>query len=444
MRFFPLKIKTFTNCCYIARSLPYSLNFKVFSLTATPYSTLLPCSQSWSLLSIFTMSFHVGVPRNRRQSIQKIVSQGSHPSKFSSSPHLTAQPSSTSSPLRHHSNLNHNSFHHSMPMSPQHVAPVGSFHHSSIQIVRGRRGRQARPSQLTPGMHRAVRRFCRAVGAPNVVPPAGFRDFRGWLIRLSSRECRPIWDQLLAAIARDVSSNVEAMHALKEDVVREIVKCVVIPRPDESAKLVSTNAGRQASRPRSGTTLMVVLEQQIARVEHRLPQLVAELYPPMSPVYEDRRETSHISSPNILSGQMFGQRQPSSGWSNRTRSSLASSQRHGNKLPSVHDLLAAQGPNPRASLPSFKELDASLRRSRSSAAGGRWETLPIVQNVYDVGRNITMLLNPIITVVRTMYTSLTAAWKSQNLYGDDKNRTWPRFSRLQCLILKFRYWKALL
>lgn len=53
---------------------------------------------------------------------------------------------------------------------------------------------------------------------------------------------------------------------MKEDVVREIVKCVVVPRPDESAKLVSTNAGRQASRPRSGTTLMTLLDQQMSRV----------------------------------------------------------------------------------------------------------------------------------------------------------------------------------
>lgn len=139
-------------------------------------------------------------------------------------------------------------------------------------------------------MHKAVRRFARSVGAPHVVPPAGFRDFRGWLIRLSTREVRPIWDQLLAALARDTKGDIKMMHAMKEDVVREIVKCVVVPRPDESAKLVSTNAGRQASRPRSGTTLMTVLDQQMVRVmgngsgssgssSRGVSQLMAEYYP---------------------------------------------------------------------------------------------------------------------------------------------------------------------
>lgn len=262
------------------------------------------------------------------------------------------------------------SSHHTPHSSPSATA----IHQDALQVIRGRRGRQARPSQLSPAMHRAVRKFSRAVGAPNEVPPAGFRDFRGWLARLSSRDSRPVWDQLIAAIAKDVSCDIDAVHALKEDVVREIVKCVVIPRQEESAKLVSTNAGRQASRPRSGTTLMVVLEQQLARVECRLPQLIAETSPSISTTSSDEKtdDVSVSSSDVKRSNQMFNQSTHSPGWSHRQRSSLTYSHKHNTgKLPSVSDILADRRTAPRTSLPSFKELDASLRKSRSSPSGGR-------------------------------------------------------------------------
>lgn len=250
------------------------------------------------------------------------------------------------------------------------------LHQDSLQVLRGRRGRQARPSQLSPAMHRAVRRFSRAVGAPTVVPPAGFRDFRGWLARLSSRDYRPVWDQLIATIAKDVSCDIEELHALKEDVVREIVKCVVIPRPEESAKLVSTNAGRQASRPRSGTTLMVVLEQQLARVECHLPQLIAETSSPVSSSSDEKADDVTMSSNHShikCANAMITQTTHPSGWSHRQRSSLTYAHRHnGGKLPSVSDILAdRRGAQVRTSLPSFKELEASLKKSRSSPSGGR-------------------------------------------------------------------------
>lgn len=205
-------------------------------------------------------------------------------------------------------------------------------------------------------MHRAVRRFAHLIGAPNVVEPAGFRDFRGWLARLAARESRPCWDQLLATIARDVNCDLDAVHALKEDVVREIVKCVVVPRPDESAKLVSTNAGRQASRPRSGTTLMVVLDQQLDRVKGRLPELVGEMAP-ASPTRSDEGLDGvyggyhHGGSP-VRHGAGMGQ-------------SIA-------KLPSVSDILGERrgSSTSRQSLPSFRELDDSLRRNGSGSGSG--------------------------------------------------------------------------
>lgn len=282
---------------------------------------------------------------------------------------------------------------------------IGIDHHSSPYSMRGRRGRQARPSQLTSSMHKAVRKFSRVVGAPNVVPPAGFRDFRGWLIKLNSKECRSVWDQLIATIARDVSCQMDIIHSLKEDIVREIVKCVVIPRPDESAKLVSTNAGRQASRPRSGTTLMIVLDQQLQRVEPKLPQLVTELYPSRSSSSELRNHHHHhhhvnsasLSSPHLSSSnsflnqnqnqnqsnyyyhqQQYHYQHPSTSvsWNQRQRSSNHHNNSYqqqqysttSSRLPSVQDLLVEDRGTPRA-LPSFRELDASLRRTRTS--GGR-------------------------------------------------------------------------
>lgn len=319
--------------------------------------------------------FQLGNSKHRRQSIQKAMANGNNPlsSKLTPSNNLTT--SSNSSALPHRTNSSsYNSFHHSIPVSSSQTpsSSIRSFLPDNSLSARGRRGRQARPSQLSPAMHRAVRKFSRSVGAPNVVPPAGFRDFRGWLIRLNSRECRPIWDQLISSIGKDVSCDLEIIHSLKEDIVREIVKCVVIPRPDESAKLVSTNAGRQASRPRSGTTLMVVLDQQIARVESRLPQLIAETIPSRSSSTEGRHENPSLSSPHLLSNSILRQTATTVPWTQRQRSSVQHQNRYSSsgRLPSVQDLLVEDGGAPRA-LPSFRELDASIRRSRSSQPGPR-------------------------------------------------------------------------
>lgn len=266
----------------------------------------------------------------------------------------------------------------------------------SPQSSRGRRGRQARASQLSQNMLLAVRKFCRSVGAPNVVPPAGFRDFRGWLIRLNSKECRPIWDELIGTLAKDVSCDISAMYSLTDDIVREIVKCVVVPRPDESAKLVSTNAGRQASRPRSGTTLMIVLEQQISRLQARLPQLVQDLslrsnsssstsaLMPVTRLHQHSSINSNDHNNNAEGGRLLqsssSQAFPSymysngdslssgtfgSSWSNRQRASPSPFQRNPIRLPSIQDLLSDNQELSRP-LPSFRELDASLCRRRTS------------------------------------------------------------------------------
>lgn len=232
-----------------------------------------------------------------------------------------------------------------------HGLPSSSTHPDSYQAIRGRRGRQARPSQLSPTMRRAVSRFANCVGAPQVVEPAGFRDFRGWLARLASQDYRHIWDTLIANIANEVGCKSETIHALKEDIVREIVKKVVIPRPDESAKLVSTNAGRQASKPRSGLTLMIVLEQQLDRIGDRFRQLVAS-------------ELSHTSNDDVIDRNLIR--------SSNSNAQASGSSHHGNgnhgrssnqKLPSISDIL----PDQKMSLPSFVELDESVRKHRSGS-----------------------------------------------------------------------------
>lgn len=187
------------------------------------------------------------------------------------------------------------------------MPPSSHVTSAHIDPPRRRRGRQARPSQLSHKMRRACRRFADAVGPPQVVEPAGFRDFRGWLAILNSRGCKHVWDDLFNSLAKEVT-DMDLLHAVKEDVVREIIKCVVVPRPDESAKLVSTNAGRQANRPRNGTTLMVVLENQLERWERRLTE-------------------------------------------------------KDNRLPGVKDILGAGGRSA-GGLPSFRELDESIQQVR--------------------------------------------------------------------------------
>lgn len=141
---------------------------------------------------------------------------------------------------------------------------------------RRRRGRQPRPSLLTKRVIDAIEAFAAQVGQPRVIEPAGFRDFRGWLTFLNSRSARPLWAPIIQAALEearmsrgadeDRSGDGDGMvvvdDGLKGDIVRAIVRVVVVPRHGESCKLVSTNCGRQCARPSNGAvTLMTVLDQ---------------------------------------------------------------------------------------------------------------------------------------------------------------------------------------
>lgn len=245
------------------------------------------------------------------------------------------------------------SSHHHQP-SAAHYYP----HEDPSPEPRRRRGRQARPTNLTAKMRAAVEAFCMSVGRPNVVDPAGFRDFRGWLAELNVREHRPHWEELISRIAREVKCDSTEFGKLKEDIVREIIKNVVVPRDQESSKLVSTNAGRQSGRPKSGTTLMLLLDQHFERNEKRLHELVS-LYPPSAATsslnagasHEVRRPSSH-----------HVQKQP------HHRSSQSGNPRFRHStLPVQHNRLRPMGiektRHPDERLPSFKELTSSIPMS---------------------------------------------------------------------------------
>lgn len=236
---------------------------------------------------------------------------------------------------------------------------------STNLIVKRRRGRQARPCQLSSSVRAAVRRFALAVGMPNVVEPAGFRDFRGWLTGLASEAAIPVWDQLIAVVAQDVGGDAEAVHALKEDLVREIVKCVVVPRPEESAKLVSTNAGRQCSRPRSGSTVMTILELQLARIGDRFPS-VNDVGSSSRSTDENNRGASTSASrrrsrhTGVGSHDSLGQ-----------ASSRSSSRSDGQRLPPVSDIFTDRTPDSSTTLPSFRELEESISKRHGSSSKRR-------------------------------------------------------------------------
>lgn len=127
--------------------------------------------------------------------------------------------------------------------------------------VKRRRGRQPRPSLLSELVKAAVARFALSVGQPKVIEPAGFRDFRGWLAHIANPSSSRYWAPLVQAVIQDCDGDVRVIHKIKPDLVREIVRAVVIPREGESSKLVSTNCGRQCARPSSGVTLMTILDR---------------------------------------------------------------------------------------------------------------------------------------------------------------------------------------
>lgn len=131
-------------------------------------------------------------------------------------------------------------------------------------LAKRRRGRQPRPCALSPGLRDAARAFARAVGSPRVIEPAGFRDFVGWLQLLASPAAADAWGRLTGAALADAGGDSARAQALQPDVVREIIANVIVIRPGESSKLVSTNARRQSTRPEHGLTLMKIFDARLA------------------------------------------------------------------------------------------------------------------------------------------------------------------------------------
>lgn len=143
----------------------------------------------------------------------------------------------------------------------------GLPHLSSSIGKKKRGGRQLRQVVLSPELKFSIRQFAQEVGMPRLMEPTGFRDFRGWLERVSGPTAANAWSKLVQAMIEETASDRYRIMFIKEEVVREIVRAIVVPRPGESAKLVSTNCGRQCARPRSGNTLMTILERILIEKE---------------------------------------------------------------------------------------------------------------------------------------------------------------------------------
>lgn len=251
----------------------------------------------------------------------------------------------------------------------------------STPPVKRRRGRQPRPSLLSSRIKNAVANFANQVGQPRVIEPAGFRDFRGWLAFIAGPAAAPAWGPLVHAVIQDTDSTARTINAIKPDLVREIVKAVVIPRDDESSKLVSTNCGRQCARPTNGVTLMIILDKVFENPRQwkdSIPSVTVVQPPQIRPnplTYQHRPSTSpssHISQPLTSS---IGQPQNSS--------SLPSLYRLCNPSVSTHPMHIARSENLQhvsqtiplhsqplhisnksespAPLPSFRELEDSLQ-----------------------------------------------------------------------------------
>lgn len=145
----------------------------------------------------------------------------------------------------------------------------------AMHTKKRRRGRQQRPSLLTESIRSSIQSFVRHVGQPRVIEPAGFRDFRGWLSFINSAGALPYWRPILRAVFEYSKHDSHVIHTLKPDIVRDIVRAVVIPRHGESVKLVSTNCGRQCSRPNpqnesninGGITLMTILDRLLQNTD---------------------------------------------------------------------------------------------------------------------------------------------------------------------------------
>eukprot|EP00178_Gracilaria_changii_P014590 TRINITY_DN41030_c0_g1_i1.p1 TRINITY_DN41030_c0_g1~~TRINITY_DN41030_c0_g1_i1.p1 ORF type:complete len:299 (-),score=66.23 TRINITY_DN41030_c0_g1_i1:309-1157(-) len=237
----------------------------------------------------------------------------------------------------------------------------------SYPPARRSRASSSRTHKLPPSMLAAVSTFTSRVGPPRHVQPAGFRDFRGWLLRLNSSECHHVWDELFNSVAAAAGNDAHAIQLHKVQIVRSIVRMVVKPRADESSKLVSTNAGRQANKPRgSGSTLMSVLDEQLKRWQRG----ASMSYSSSSSLFNASSSSSpqacasssamraSLSPPYARTFSPIGKRARSS---QHPRSPPAAAS---DRLPSLQQLLSGASAS-HSPLPSFQQLSESISRHNS-------------------------------------------------------------------------------
>lgn len=260
-------------------------------------------------------------------------------------------------------------------------------------ITKKRRGgRQLRQVALSAELKFAIRQFAAEVGMPRLMEPTGFRDFRGWLERVSGPSAANAWSFLVQAMITEAAADPYRILIMKEEVVREIVRAIVVPRPGESAKLVSTNCGRQCARPRSGNTLMTILERILVDrgvvARYDLEAFMSERSTPQSYVLRDYQLSASASSPrqappspnrHSMSLDAITERADAAGPSDAIQHiappfSTAPIRTHGASSAVSRDSYSSsnpQSPNsrrprrtrsyPDGRLPSFKELEDSLK-----------------------------------------------------------------------------------
>lgn len=260
---------------------------------------------------------------------------------------------------------------HSRSSSSSSSSPLGRPHATSSSSFRRSRP-SPRASKLPPSMQSAVSTFTARVGPPRHVQPAGFRDFRGWLLRLNSRQSQYVWDELFSQVSLAAGGDVHAIHLHKADIVRSIIRTVVKPRADESSKLVSTNAGRQAGKPRgSGSTLMSVLDEQLVRWQRASHMASSPAMGPYSGMFPSPGRTSSVPPSRTSRAPSLGRTSSPIGKRGRDYSygpSRSASVASADRLPSVQQLLSGTPVSPsQGPLPSFQELDQSIARRASSA-----------------------------------------------------------------------------
>lgn len=125
-----------------------------------------------------------------------------------------------------------------------------------------RRRRKKQTTFLSSQMRIVIQEFSNDVGCPTFDESKGCRNFLEWLTHLSHPRFRSSWRIVTEAAGRELFHHMETRF-LQEETIREVIKCVVKPRQNESGKLVCRSAHRHATELRSGNSLFSVFQRHM-------------------------------------------------------------------------------------------------------------------------------------------------------------------------------------